>query len=135
MINNKSSTPVIDKQSDRKSRKYTWVLTGCFVFIFAVVLMALMVPWAADVQQVDASFATKVDQFMFENTQLFLVWRLFIYAVFISIFYHFLKKRLGLKGDLQAVRRYTVRLVAYMIIFELFVVQNVLNKAMNLFIL
>ena len=91
--------------------------------------------WAADVKQVDASFATKVDQFMFENTQLFLVWRMFIYGVFISIFYYFLKKRLGLKGELQAVRRYSVRLVAYMIIFELFVVQNVLNKAMNLFIL
>jgi len=132
MINNKSSTPVIDKPCDRKSRKYTLVLTGCFVFILAVVLMAF---WAADVKHVDASFATKVDQFMFENTQLFLVWRMFIYGVFISIFYYFLKKRLGLKGELQAVRRYSVRLVAYMIIFELFVVQNVLNKAMNLFIL
>jgi len=135
MINNKSSTPVIDKPSDRKSRKYTLVLTGCFVFIFAIVLIALMAPWAADVKQVDASFATKVDQFMFENTRLFLTWRLCIYSVFISIFYHFLKKRMGVKGNLQVVRRYTVRLVAYMIIFELFVVQNVLNKVMNLFIL
>ena len=135
MINDKSPTPVIDKANVKKSRKYTLILTGGFIFLFATILIVLIAPWVADLKQVDASFATTVDQFMFENTRLFLVWRLFIYGVFISIFYHFLKKRLEAKRNLQVVRRYTVRLIAYMIIFELFVVQNVLNKAMSLLIL
>lgn len=116
-----------------KSRRYTKLLTGAFLLIFIVVAFVLAMPIAGNIENVDASKIMAIRQGIYANEQHLLAWRFLAYFVLLISFVIFESrlKKTSLRSNESAKFNF-IRVGSYMIIFELFIVQNSLSKAFSL---
>ena len=112
-----------------KSRKYTVLFTAGFFLLAGISFLGLLAPIAADVDSLDASRAVALDHFVDEQEGAFFLWRLCLYFTLLGVFYLWGKTQEKARADSKKYFKFdVVRIGLYLIMFELFIVQNTLNK-------
>ncbi len=126
-----TSNPVNAKPE--KSRRFTVLLTLLFVAIFAIGVIAAIAPIAGNIDSMDVSGAVAFHQHIKSHSNTLLVWRGIVYTILLASFYFYNRYKIAEMGGKKAAALVvTVRLFAYLAIFEIFIVQNALNKAFSL---
>lgn len=119
----------------KKSRKYTLIFSLIFAAFGGMIFLGMIAGIAVNVDSMDGSWLLTLNKKIASLDNLFLFWRLFLYMVLLGIYYQITKSRFR-----KAKNRYPkrvafhmcIRVGAYLILFELFVVQNLLGNAINL---
>jgi len=133
MIDNKPVSPTGNSKVS-KSRKYTVLFTAVFFLLAGISFLGLLAPIAADVDSLDASKAVALDRFVDESEGAFFLWRLCLYFTLLSVFYLWGKTQQKTRADSKKSLNFdVVRISLYLIMFELFIVQNTLNKLFSAF--
>lgn len=114
-----------------KKRRYT-VILGSFLLIAIMVFTGIFV---TNVEIVDARSLQNVEKYIDDSKMVFLLWRLFFYFLIVAfMFYRFTDIKLSeLDEKVQKkIRSYKLRMPAYIVFFELIVVQNLASKLMGM---
>lgn len=116
-----------------------WYQKRMFTVIFgSIILITVMLftgIYVENVDKFDASSLQKFDRLIEDRKIGFLLWRTFLYFLIVSfMFYRFSDKKLSnLDEDVQKkIRSYKLRMPAYIVFFELIIVQNLAAKLMGM---
>ena len=117
------------KNVSKKGKKYTVLLTVCLCIAFGIGLLVLVTFYASNINEIDASGAVELKQYIEEKKFYLFLWRIILYTLLIFVFYKFNKRKLK-NGDKKKeyIRHSTTRLASYIILFELIIVQNIFGK-------
>ena len=132
-----SDNQTVEKK--KRSGKYTFLFTLLAIALLGMAAIVVMTLVSTDIDGIDGSKAIQIDQYLNSKKYHFIVWRALLYAGLLSSFYFMLRRKDKIKHAEKHIdkkedrKRATIRMAMYVLLFELVIVQNLLNKLFSMF--